>query len=97
MRLAGARADLERALRELAEATKDAASAAARVPDSSVLEHTKELDLDAILAPWRRVRTALNDLERSRQKIDWLKFPKAGAPSQGKPRRDGPPSQPPGR
>ncbi len=79
-------------LRELEEATRGASTAATKIPDSSVLEHLKELELDALLAPWRRIRAALNDLERVRAKIDWMKFPKAGAPSQGKPRPPQPPA-----
>ena len=76
LRLAGARADLERALRELDDAAKALASPSVKLPDSSVLEHLKELDLDAVFAPYRRVRASLIDVERAREKIDYFKFPK---------------------
>ena len=75
LRLAAARADLERMIRELQDATKALSSPSVQFPATSVLEHTKELDLDAIFAPWRRVRAALADVERACVAIERLKFP----------------------
>lgn len=62
-------------IRELEAATKALASPHVKIPLTSVLEHTKELELDAIFAPWRRVRAALADVERVCVAIDRLKFP----------------------
>ena len=75
LRLAAARADLERMIRELEDATKALSAQGVKIPATSVLEHTKELDLDAIFAPWRRVRAALADVERACVAIERLKFP----------------------
>lgn len=75
LRLAAARADLERMIRELEDATKALSNPLVKIPATSVLEHTKELELDAIFAPWRRIRAALADVERACVAIERLKFP----------------------
>lgn len=75
VRLAAARADLERMIRELENASKALSAPEVKIPATSILEHTKELDLDALFAPWRRVRAALADVERVCVAIDLLKFP----------------------
>ncbi|MSR70112.1 MAG: hypothetical protein EXS17_07195 [Phycisphaerales bacterium] len=85
LRLAGFRADLERALRELEDASKIAATA--KHPPTSVLEHTQGPALDAVFAPWRRVRAALAEVERACVAIERLKNPpKAFAPRDFPPR-----------
>ena len=62
-------------IRELEDATKALSNPSVKFPSTSVLEHTKELELDAIFAPWRRVRAALADVERACVAIERLKFP----------------------
>lgn len=75
-------------LRELEDATKALSGPSVKIPQTSVLEHTKELELDAIFAPWRRVRAAINDVERAYERIDHVKFPKKGPVQRsGLPRR----------
>lgn len=87
LRLAAARADLERMIRELEDASKALTAPGVKMPPTSVLEHTKELDLDSIFAPWRRVRAALADVERACVQIERLKFPpKPFAPSEFRPK-----------
>lgn len=75
LRLAAARADLERSLRELEESTAALTAKGAKIPATSVLEHTKGLEQDALFAPWRRIRAALADVERACVQIERLKSP----------------------
>ncbi len=67
-------------LRELEDATKALTAPTVKIPDTSVLEHLKELEADAVFAPWRRVRAALADVERARERIEQFKFPKQDRP-----------------
>ncbi|MSQ90181.1 MAG: hypothetical protein EXS01_02140 [Phycisphaerales bacterium] len=87
LRLAALRADLERMLRELDEASKALTHASAKIPASSVLEHTQGPAVDAIFAPWRRVRAALADVEMACVAIERVKFPpKPFIPKEFRPR-----------
>lgn len=73
-------------LRELDEATAALTSKSVKLPATSVLEHTKGLELDALFAPWRRVRAALADVERACVQIERLKSPpKAFIPRDSRP------------
>jgi hypothetical protein len=74
-RVAGLRAELERALRELSRASAALAASGGAVPSAVELEHARDADRDAKLAPWFEVREAHDKVSTLLTVIERVKFP----------------------
>jgi hypothetical protein len=73
--VAGLRAELERALRELSRASAALAALAGAVPSAVELEHARDADRDAKLVPWRDVREAHDKVSTLLTVLERVKFP----------------------